>query len=144
MAIITGGKGGGGGSSSPGFEIGYDQVTAPVTVSATAEATGTTVISCAAHTFDGTACVATFFCQQAQPGDAITVCLFESSTEIGRLAVIAGGANASLTGSLRFTPSAASHTYTVTAFRASANGTLQAGAGGTGVNAPMYVRFTKV
>ncbi len=144
MPIISGGKASGGGSSSPGFEVGYDQITAPVTVSSVTEATGTTVITCGAHTFDGSPVVATFFCGQAQPGDAITVSLFEAATQITRLAVIAGGANISLTGSYRFTPTAGSHTYTVTAFRASSNGTLQAGAGGTGATAPCFIRFVKV
>lgn len=81
-------------------------------------------------------------------GAAVTVCLFEGSTQIGRLcASLTAGAtpeSVALVGRLRFSPSAASHTYTVTAFRAGANGIIEAGAGGTGALVPSYLRFTKV
>jgi hypothetical protein len=35
----------------PGFEIGYDQITSPVNVASTTEASGTTVITCGALRF---------------------------------------------------------------------------------------------
>lgn len=133
----------------PGYEYGYDQITADVTVSSTTEAAGTTVISCAAHTFDGSAVVAEFFSPSILTGlaDGVTVLLFEGATQIGRLCHTQVGASTSQSpgvGKLRFTPSAASHTYTVTAIRAGANsGTIKAGASGTGVFVPTYIRFTK-
>lgn len=140
-------------SGTAGTEIGYDQITSNVAIASTTEATGTTVIACAAHTFDGSPVLATFFTPLAATlatgGLQIVICLFEGATEIGRIAnwqtPSGTSANAiSLTGSLRFTPSAASHTYTVTAFMTASTGTVTAGLGGTGVNVAAFIRFTKV
>jgi hypothetical protein len=79
------------------------------------------------------------------------VSLFEGATQIGRLVVVNSWIVTTqprlpLNGFLRFTPSAASHTYTITAFANSTTGTpsIQAGAGGTGASVPAFVRFTKV
>ena len=147
-------SGGSAGSSSPGFEIGYDQITAPVIVASTTEATGTTVITCAAHTFDGSPVIATFSAPFLQNGsaasNAVTVSLFESATQIGRFTIASFGVANQLVvpcvSLLRFTPTAASHTYTVTAFTANATGnpTVGAGASGTGAYIPAFIRFTKV
>lgn len=137
----------------PGFEIGYDQITAGVTVSSTTEATGTTVISAAAHTFDGGAVLAHFFTPTLVPpttlGNQIWICLFEGATEIGRLcsAITPNSSTqgCAANGFLRFTPTAASHTYTVTGFISGGTGAaVVAGASGTGANVPAFIRFTKV
>lgn len=140
----------------PGYEFGYDQITAGVNVASTTEATGTTIISCAAHTFDGSPVMCEFYSPlvvlpAANPG-LITVSLFEAATQIGELAWerVGTGAGvvtyASISASLRFTPTAASHTYTITAFVNSTTGTpsIGAGAGGTATNVPCFCRFTKV
>jgi hypothetical protein len=132
----------------PGYEFGYDEVTTSVTVSSTTESSGTTVISCAAHTFDGQPVIAEFFC----PGSGTnasdtTVSLFEGATQISRIAYSAnttGIVYEPIVGKLRFTPTAGSHTYTVTAFRGTADNALLAGAKGTGAWPPMYIRFIKV
>ena len=131
----------------PGYEFGYDQITTNVTVSSTTEASGNTVISCAAHTFDGAPVVAEFFTPRVECGSTgfVIVCLFEGATELGQLAVHnTTSGSASGRGSLRFTPTAGSHTYTVTAFRVNNNGTIHAGSGGTAAVVPTYIRFTKV
>ena len=136
----------------PGFEVGYDEITAPVTVTSVTEATGTAVISCAAHTFDGAAVVAEFFAPSLVPaagiGAAVVVCLFAGATQIGRLCVAISPVAAVMqvpgAGSLRFTPTAAAHTYTVTAFQTGGNGTVNAGASGTGAYVPASIRFVKV
>lgn len=134
-----------------GYEIGYDQITANVPISATVESAGNTVIACAAHTFDGGAVLAHFYSPEIAPGTGgqVIVSLFEAATQIAELVEVIAGtglANAGETASgfIRFTPSAASHTYTVTAFRITANGTVVAGAGGTATPAPAFMRFTKV
>jgi hypothetical protein len=149
MSLITGGTGGGG--SAGGAEVGYDQITANVTVSATVEASGTTVITAAAHTFDGAAVVAEFFSPSLAPAsnDFIIVSLFEGATQIARFGQVGGGnaanpASTAFCARLRFTPTAASHTYTVTAIRSATNGTIFAGLSGTGAYVPAYLRFTKV
>lgn len=140
-------------SAFPGYEIGYDQITSPVGVTSTTESSGTTVISCAAHTFDGSPVYAHFFCPYLQAfgnsNSTLTVSLFESSTQIGRLLVHINSNGAVQTtfeanGWLRFTPSSGSHTYTVTAFYAAASTTgIGAGAGGTGAYVPAFIRFIK-
>lgn len=144
MALVPSTSVGGSGGAT---EIGYDQITANVTVASTTEATGTTVIACAAHTFDGAAVIATFFGLLAPAtGGSLTISLFEGATQIGRLVTLFNsatvGENVSQTGILRFTPTAGAHTYTVTGFRTVNNGVVAAGAGGTGVESPTFIRFT--
>ncbi len=131
------------GSGLPGYEIGYDQITGNVTVSSATEATGTTIITCAAHVFDGSPVIAEFFCAVISPGsgDFVLVSLFEGSTQIARFCRVASTDPGM--GKVRFTPSAASHTYTVTGFRSTNNGTINAGAAGTAVYPPTFIRFTK-
>jgi hypothetical protein len=155
VGLITPGGGGGSAATSPGFEIGYDQITASVTVASTTEATGTTIISAAAHTFDGALVLAHFFAPLGQVntivGGTMTVSLFEGATQIARFGAVVqpagGGANIDnpFTGFIRFTPTAASHTYTVTAFNGGGGtGIIGAGVGGTGAYTAAFLRFTKV
>jgi hypothetical protein len=144
----------------PGFEIGYDQITAPVSVVSTTEATGTTIITCAAHVFDGGAVICEFFAPAIElpsaisTNDIVVVSLFEGSTQIGRFTVCllgdlttGQGCRMPGTGKFRFTPTAGSHTYTVTAFCNSTTGSPSVDAGaasGAGTLMPAFCRFTKV
>lgn len=138
-----------------GYEWSYAQITSPVNVTSTTEATGTTILSPAAFTPDGGPVMVEFFCPYvvvptAAAGNSTIVSLFEGSTQISRLAAAfdqsTSGAIVSLTGRYRFTPTNASHTYTVTAHVTNTTGTpgIGAGAGGTGTYPPAFVRFTKV
>jgi hypothetical protein len=156
VPIIGGGSGGGGGSSAPGFEIGYAQITSPVNVTDTAEATATALISSGALTFDGAPVIAEFYCMQvvtdsAAASDLVIVTLFEGASQICRLAeartIVTTAQNVpSVYARFRFTPTAASHTYKLCAFATSTTGTpaLNCGGGGTGGLAPCFLRFTKV
>lgn len=136
----------------PGYEIGYDEITSSVSVTATTEASGTTVISCAAHTFDGSPVLLTFYAPfinvGATGGSYTVVNLFEGATQIGRLTTALNNGAAvqdmPCVAHYRFTPSAGSHTYTITALRGGSNGTIGAGAGGTATDLPAFARFTKV
>jgi hypothetical protein len=140
----------------PGTELAYQQVTGNVNIVSTAEATGTTIITMPATVFDGTPVMVEFFtaqliCDTGTVGDHATISLFESSTQIGRLcrADVVSTAQATqqpVTGRLRFTPTAGSHTYTVTAFADSTTGgpAVGAGAGGTSTLVPAFCRITKV
>ncbi len=133
----------------PGYEIGYDQITGNVTVSSSTEASGTAVITCGAHTFDGGAVMAEFFADNVSPAAAglVIFSLFESTTQIGRIAdcrVATTATSWPAFGALRFTPSAGSHTYKVTAFQSGGNGTVTASSGGTAAAVPAFIRFTKV
>lgn len=143
----------------PGYEINYTQITSSVNVTSTTEATGTTLLSPGAITFDGTAVLVHVFApyvllpQATSVLDSIVISIFEGSTQIGRISHIGmqdltTGQQVRLpcSGFYRFTPSAASHTYTITAFVNSTTGTPQfaCGNGGTGNPLPAFVRFTKV
>lgn len=131
----------------PGFQFGYDQVTtASISVTSVTEAAGTTLITCAAHVFDGSAVWCSFWAPNAATaGTFIVVSLFEGATQISRIVDAAPGASGNfLWGEFKFTPTAASHSYVVTAFRGTANVTLLQDAGGTGGLGPMFVAFTKV
>lgn len=145
-------------AAAPGAEIHYKAITSPVNVASTTEATGTTIITADATTFDGAAVIAEFYTPTAiTPAPAssyMVISLFESTTQIGRFTYIqAPGAtgNVNQTGvpvlaRIRFTPSAAAHTYTVTAHVSATTGTpsIQAGAIGPASGSPAYIRFTKV
>lgn len=132
-------------SYPPGHEIGYDPITAPVTVSSTTEATPTTVIACAQHTFDGGAVLLQVFANywNGPAAGNIRLVLFESTTEITRLA-FNGLGQVQLAAAYRFTPSAGAHTYTIGAFVSGTTGVVNAGAGGATADNPAFARFTKV
>lgn len=137
----------------PGYEFGYDQMTGTVVVTSSTESAGTTIIAGSAHVFDGAPVIATFFAPLIEAPTtvvALTISLFESATQIGRLVEIeaSGAANptmfTSVTPQLRFTPSAGSHTYSVTASASAATSAVIGGAGGTATLIPGFLRFTKV
>ncbi len=140
----------------PGFEFGYDQITGTVSVASIDGLNPTTIISCAAHTFDGATVLCQVYCvavgfDTAAVNDRVLISLWEGATELGRLIRVptvetSAQALATYEGWLRFTPTAAAHTYTVAAFASSLTGgpSIQAGAGGVGNLVPSFVRFTKV
>lgn len=143
-------------AASPGYEIGYDQVTSVVSVTnGSSEGSPDTLITCASHTFDGDPVMVTFFAPSVtlagNSGTVWGVGLYESGSEISRLTSWTFSNSAAInrqeiTGVLRFTPSAGSHTYTVGGFKLSgtASGGGIGGGSGSGANyPPMFVRFTK-
>lgn len=145
-----------GGTTTIGFEIGYDQITAPVNVASTNEAAPTTIIAGSSYTFDGAAVLATFFAPYIQDpsigaNPQVVLSLWEGATQVGRLVNLSFGNTTAqeaiaVVGMYRFTPSAAAHTYSIKAHASSATGPPQVGAGGGGVGAflPAFLRFTKV
>jgi hypothetical protein len=142
----------------PGFEIGYDEITTGVSIASSSAATPTTLITCAAHTFDGAPVVLEVFSAIVFLGSGsngtVSVALWEGIAQIGLLAQIegpsvgTGGSGPSMLGKYRFTPSAGAHTYVIRGFASSLTGTpsFNAGSGGTGANSylPAFARFTKV
>lgn len=75
---------------APGTELGFSQITAPVNVTSTTEATGTPIISPGALNFDGGPVMVEFFCPYVSLPAALSVnnfvviALFEGANEITR------------------------------------------------------------
>jgi hypothetical protein len=150
---VVGPSGSGG---TAGVELNYTQITSSVTVTSTTEATGTSVFAPAAVVFDGQPVLVTMWFPEvslspAAQADAVFLNLFEGATQIGRLGLWKASAAADTrwggaTILFRFSPSAASHTYTVTAFKTAAGDAagFNCGAGGTGTEVPAFFRITKV
>lgn len=135
----------------PGYELVYTELTSQITVSSTTESAGNSIFAPGAVTFDGSPVILEVFCPNflspAVAAGFTALCLFEGATELGKLAVIQSPAAAANSMTLfarrKFTPSAGSHTYTVTAFVSSGSGLVGGLAGGTAVYLPAYLRITK-
>lgn len=138
----------------PGTELGYVQTTSDFPVTDILESTGTPILTFGSIAFDGGPVMLEFFCQAAQPPTTVAgfliVTLWEGVTDTSRLAVVSNEVAAvsavySLPGRLRFTPTAANHTYFISAFVSATTGTpvLHASTGGTG-GAPLFARILKV
>lgn len=136
----------------PGREVAYSEFTSNVTVSATTEATATTVVTASAYTFDGaTSVLIEMFVPRhitsATAGDNCTYVLYDGANSIGLLTIVTSPSTSGWGGpvclSRKLVPSAGSHTYSLRAFRVTANATAGAGAGGTAALLPGYIRITK-
>ena len=135
-----------------GYEFGYDFIVAPVTLAATTEAAGTVVIPGSAHTFDGNPVMFEFQAPYVQT-DAVAnsycgFALWEGGVEIGKFSItsaLTASVNyQTVRGSLRYTPSAGPHTYSVKGWSTSGTGVLGAGTGSTGQYGSAYLRATSV
>lgn len=136
--------------SGVGTELAYAQFAAIVPISATTDATADLVVTAPAFTADGTMvvliqCFAPEYQTGANVGAQIVVNLYEDGADIGRLFVSAQGSGLSDTvnGWLRRTPAAGSRVYSMRAWRITANGSIEAGAGGAGTRVPGYIRVTQ-
>lgn len=143
-----------GGTGTIGFEINYTEKTSATFITSTNPAAPTTILSPGAITFDGTPVLVTFYSGDVRPpsasGEQISICLYEGATEVVRIAFFQTNSATqpilSMLGQYRFTPSAASHTYTIGAFVSTNTGSpfVDGGPGGAGNPPPCFVRFTKV
>ncbi len=129
----------------PGDEIDYAQRTTGLTVTATADATADTFITGAAVVYDG---ATTVMIEVSVPYGAATAALilnlYDGSTDLGRFGQINSVTNAPMRVARRLTPSAASHTYTIKAWKSGGTASLNQGAGGTATDLPAFMRITKV
>lgn len=134
----------------PGYEYDYVEFTSDKTTTATTAAGASTVIAGNAVTYDGaTAVWVEFFSPYGitVSGQLLSIELYDGASAIGTLCAI-GVSGASVDGVLyarrKLTPTAAAHTYTAKAWNSGAGtGTVKAGAGGSGVLYPGYIRITK-
>jgi len=138
----------------PGFEIAYDQITSGVNVASTTEGTPTAIIAGTSHTYEAVPYNAEFFSPQVADSSAaagtVTILFIGDGASIGRIATSDSVTATTqiiqaLTGRFRFTPTAAAHTYGISAFASSATGTPAVGAGAGGINTlvPAFLRITK-
>lgn len=134
------------------LELAYAEAVASVTISATAEATPTTLVTAPSVTFDGTTRVlVSFYCGRIDTAStanaSIIVNLWEDSTDIGRIALVNPEAGVVLSVPVyteRFlTPAAGAKVYSIRAWRLTGNGVAQAGAGGAGTPMPMFIRIVQ-
>ena len=135
-----------------GAELSYNEITGNVTVSATTEATATTIVTASAITFDGsTVALIEFWTPSFSiPASANgTIVLYQDGSSLGFLhsttATASGAIDQEITCMRRITPASGSRTYSIRGYRATSNCTIQAGAGsGSAVYNPAYIRITKV
>ena len=133
-------------------ELAFVQFTSNVSITTTSEGAATLVVSAGALSFDGSTriCIETFarsFSLGATAGGLMRLLLKDGATAIGEIALGENPAAAFITFPLgvqrRFlTPSAGSHTYAWYAYRSSVDGTIHAGAGGSAIAVPGYIRIT--
>jgi hypothetical protein len=138
----------------PGHEFDYVAITANVTSTATTEGTATTAITGTSVAYDGSTIVLVevfspaLILNATAAGQTMVVDLYDGATILGRLAVaITPGAAAMrlpFHGSLRLTPSAASHQFIVKIWGTAATSTVfSADTGGTGKAVAAFLRVTK-
>lgn len=131
-----------------GASAAYQDFQSNVSVTGTS-VSPTTVVTAPAFTPNGTdAYWFEFFSPQVQAGasDTIELDLYDGATRLGTMAITANPASQSsapLTAKTKLTPTNASHTYSVRAWRVSTSGVIVAGAGGAGNPVPGYISITK-
>jgi hypothetical protein len=140
-------------TSLPGYEFDYVEITVSVTISATTAATADTCITGNAVVYDGATRVCVeVYCPALVPAGSnsadVIVLLYDGATQVGIIGTVgsastAPGVFATLLAPRFLTPTAASHTYSVRAYRTVGNGTFSAGAGGNDTYLPAYIRITK-
>jgi hypothetical protein len=128
----------------------------PVTISATVEASSTTIVTAGAVTANGTDVyeVQFYCCELSLPGNAsgnsCVISLFDGANQIGRIGMFSRTDTGTDTRNHpvfivhRLIPSNGSHTYSVRAFRTNVNCVADNGVGGTGAAMPIYIRVLKV
>ncbi len=152
---IIGPFGTSGSSDLAGKELDYVQITSPVSVTATSEATANTIVTGSSVAYDGsTVVMVEFWCNHAAPDTGaapqdLRFWLYDGSSSIGFIGYMQSVASgnrqyAPVYGLRRLTPSNASHTYSIRGSVAAGTGTVQAGAGGSGNTAPAFIRIFRV
>ncbi len=139
----------------PGFEVTYDQITTGVAVISTTEGTPTTIIAGSSKTYENvpyTFEFGAYFIQlPSTTGGFVYILLIQDGASVGRIGYfqndVTGGQTD--TGALlhtRFTPTAGAHTFGIASYCSATTGgpTIGAGAGGSGVGVPAFIRATKV
>jgi hypothetical protein len=135
----------------PGRELTYNEFTTSVTISATSDATATTIVTASPFTFDGvTPVLVEFYCPYMRPPTApasMQVNLWDGSTDLGRIAHFNPPAAAAMDVPARvvrrLTPSSGSHTFSIRAWCITGTGSANVNAGGVATDLPGYIRIVK-
>lgn len=143
----------------PGYEYSYAQVTADTTLTATTEGTADVIVTSGAVVLDGsTAVLVTFFSQQVETpdgtGNLLTAIVLYDALNAGAAASIGlmGLAFSEIDQRIdepmylvrRITPAAGSHVFSARGYVGLNNAVVHGGAGGSGAEAPCFIRVTKV
>ena len=134
--------GGVGGSN----ELAYAELTSVSNVTATSEATAQIVVAAPAISVDGNTKILVEFCAEAigaAAGGNIVLYLRQDGVSIGPLAVVSASGLVPVRVARRLTPAAGSRTYAIHASVSTGTGSVIAGAGGLGVDAPAFIRITR-
>lgn len=134
-------------------ELGYGQITSPVTVASTSFTTPTTIIPDVTVVCDGSPIMVEFYAPQTaiSAGQSqIVFALWEDGAEKHRywqLKVNPTGSTGTdydgVKAEVRLTPSAGTHTYRVVGISSPANNAVLAGSGAT-TNSPAFLRVSKI
>ncbi len=135
-----------GSTTAAGTELAYVEFTSNVTVSASSAASPTDVVSSGAITYAATRICIEFFAPIVEPssGDFINLTLWDASTQLGDLTSVSLSSTRDVPVMVRrfLTPTAASHTYRIRAYRFTNNGTIYGNAGTANTYMPGYIRVT--
>ncbi len=138
----------------PGHEFDYVGSSGTSSITATSEATATTIITANAVTYDGsTVIMIEFFCPEIIPASSdnafVRIVLYDGSSSIGYFGIVF---NPKVVSSgrwpvhlmRRLTPSAAAHTYSVRGYVNTGTGEANGSSGGTAAYVPVFIRQYKV
>ena len=132
-------------------EVGYAEFTSPVTVTATTVGTAVQLVTMPAVTYEAAPILIEYYLPRVTPGVAqLNLDLRDGTTVLGQLgSAPANGSPGPIYGVRRLTPTAASHTYNLTAWNnAAATATISVGTGGTAGDQtailPGFIRVTHV
>ncbi len=129
------------GGKMPGFEFDFVSTTTDLTVTATSAASAQSFIDGAAVSYDGSTRIKIeFYCPNSVISSGVGIIeLYDGSTDLFRMGQ--GTVNAPIYIALFLTPSNASHTYHIKAWKSAGSFSLSAGGGGIYQNA--WYRITK-
>jgi hypothetical protein len=129
-------------------EVNYTEFTSNVSITATTEGTANQVVTSGAISYENVPHLIEFWCPAVTAGvAALRLGVFDGTTQVGLFTNSAANETSrAYKGEHRLIPTAASHTYNVRGYNASAaTGTVAAGAGGTGVTLlPGFIRVTRI
>ena len=141
-----------GSSDLAGKELDYVQITSPVNITNTSDATADTIITGSSVAYDGSTVVLIecFLPYQEVPvSQSVVFILTDGGTVLGRLTLTTNPESGFVLRTpvyvaRRLTPSNASHTYAIKAYTGGGTAVAGAGAGGTAAWLPAFMRITRV